>query len=130
VGVAGYKVYRNGRLIAKTQQQVTEEQRRNILAEEAARVGLKPEEIDQAIRSWKDRAKDPYDIGIAALYERNYPQATEQLRKSLKVREEQEATSREKVADAAYFLGQAQYEQGQYAQAADQLSKGFRAEAG
>jgi tetratricopeptide (TPR) repeat protein len=104
---------------ATPQQPVTEEQRKRILEEQAARFGLPAAEIDKAIMAWKERAQDPYDIGIAALYERNYPKAAEQLEKSLKVRKTQEAEFREKVAEAAYFLGQAQYEQGHYAQAAE-----------
>jgi tetratricopeptide (TPR) repeat protein len=104
-------------------QPVTEQQRHNILVAEAMRVGLKPEEVDHAIRIWKERAQDPYDIGIAALYDGNYPKAAEQLAKSLKLREEQEAEFREKVADAAYFLGQALSEQGQYVQATESYRK-------
>jgi tetratricopeptide (TPR) repeat protein len=96
-------------------QSVTEEQRRKILVEASEHFGLKPVEIDQAIKAWKERAQDPYDIGIAALYERNYSKAMAQLETSLKLREEQEVQSREKVAEAAFFLGQARYERGWYA---------------
>ncbi len=104
-------------------QTLSEEQRKIILKEQAERFGLSPEQIDKAIRAWKDSTQDPFDVGIAALYERNYPQATAQLAKSLKLREKQEAESREKVAEASYFLAQSFYEQGRYAEASENYRK-------
>ena len=69
------------------QQPLTEKLRKKILEEQAQRFGLSPKESDQAIRAWKKKAKDPYDIGVAALYERHYRQATEKLTESLRLRE-------------------------------------------
>src|SRR4029434_3134758 len=54
----------------------SEEQRKTVLAELAAGVGLKPDEIDQAIRAYGGKTSDPYEAGVIALYERNYAQAT------------------------------------------------------
>jgi tetratricopeptide (TPR) repeat protein len=103
---------------ATTEQTITEELRRKVLQEQAKRFGFSPKEIDRAIREFSKKAKDPYDVGITALYERNYPQATKKLTESLQFREKKEAEVREDVADAAYFLGQSLYEQDRYKEAA------------
>jgi tetratricopeptide (TPR) repeat protein len=108
------------------QQPLTEEQRKHILGEQAERFGLPAAEIDKAIKAWRERAQDPYDIGIAALYERNYSKAADQLEKALQIRKKQETESREKVVEAAYFLGQTQYEQGHYAQGAESYSEALK----
>jgi tetratricopeptide (TPR) repeat protein len=80
--------------------------------------GLPAEEIDRAIRGWGAKSSDPYDIGLAALYERNYPEATKQLTSSLEAREENLQTAKESVVDAAFFLARSLYEQGFYQRAA------------
>ncbi len=84
----------------------------------AKQYGYTPEEVDKAIRAWGATATDPYDVGVAALYERNYPKATASLQESLKQREEKLATAQKGVADAAFFLGQSLYEQGNYRESA------------
>jgi tetratricopeptide (TPR) repeat protein len=91
----------------------------------AQQYGLKPDEIDQAIRAWADKTTDPYEAGLAALYERNYPKASAQLQDSLKQREEKltadqkkVAEDQQQVADAAFFLGSSLYQQGKYRESA------------
>jgi len=96
-----------------------EEQPEAALATIAKRFGLKPEEIDRAIRAWGQRTEDPYDKGLAALYEKRYPEASTQLAMSFKMRQRAEAAARENAADAAFFLGQSLYEQGKYRQSAE-----------
>ncbi len=93
------------------------------LAAVARHYGLDPKELDKAIRSWE--TTDPYEAGLAALYERNYPAAAEQLRESermlresVRIREGKLAADQSAVADAAFFLGQALYEEGEYREAA------------
>jgi tetratricopeptide (TPR) repeat protein len=80
----------------------------------AKQYGYTPEEVDKAIRAWGVTATDPYDVGVAALYERAYAKATANLQESLKQREEKLATAQKDVADAAFFLGQSLYAQGKY----------------
>jgi tetratricopeptide (TPR) repeat protein len=87
----------------------------------ARQYGLAPEELDQAIRAWDTKTDDPYGAGLKALYERNYPKASDQLQDSLKQREERLAADRrtitldrEEVADASYFLGLSLFGQGKY----------------
>jgi tetratricopeptide (TPR) repeat protein len=104
---------------ATPQQPVMETQRKRALAQQAERFGLSDGDLDKAIRTWKERTEDPYDRGIAALYERNYSGAVEQLEKSFALRTANEAGARDKAGEAAFFLGQALYEQGQYAKAAE-----------
>jgi tetratricopeptide (TPR) repeat protein len=98
--------------------EITDEERKRVLAEQAAAFGLKPEEVDKAIRAWGTKAEDPYDAGLAALYERNYPKAVERLTESLELRRQERAEADAKVAEAAFFLGQTLYEQGNYREAA------------
>ena len=104
---------------------ITEEQRRAVLQAQAAAYGLKPEEIDAAIRGAGQKAPDLYEQGLAALYEKNYPLAAERLGKALAASEKELAeapesereAARERVADRAAFLGGALFEQGRYHEA-------------
>ncbi len=84
----------------------------------AKQFGLTSDDLDKAIRTWGTKTKDPYDVGLAALYARNYDAATNNLKDSLKQREEKFATAQKDVADAACFLGQSLYEQGKYRESA------------
>ena len=69
----------------------------------AKQYGLAPDDVDQAIRTWGAKATDPYEAGLTALYERNYPKASEQLAASLQKREEKLTADQKAVADAASF---------------------------
>ncbi len=94
-----------------------ESQRKQSLDQVAASFGLTPEEVDKAVRAWGEKAKDLYDQGLAALYEKNYAKASLDLAESLKRREENEAKAGQEVADAAFFLGGSLYLQGEYREA-------------
>jgi tetratricopeptide (TPR) repeat protein len=85
----------------------------------AKQYGLSSGDLDKAIRAWGDKTNDPYDVGLAALYARNYDAATSSLQDSLKQREEKLATAQKDVADSAFFLGSSLYEQGKYRKSAD-----------
>jgi tetratricopeptide (TPR) repeat protein len=97
--------------------EITDEERKRVLIEQAAAFGLKPSEVDEAIRAWGDKAQDPYDAGLAALYARNYPLAEKRLEKSLEARRQERDEAQAKVAEAAFFLGSALAEQGKYREA-------------
>lgn len=91
----------------------------------AKQYGMSPYDVDQAIRAWGAKTTDPYEAGLAALYERDLSQASAQLQASLKQREEKLKTDRravaqdrKQVADAAFFLGYSLYEQGKYRKSA------------
>ena len=84
----------------------------------AKQYGYTSEELDKAIRAWGATATDPYDVGVAALYERSYEKATANLQESLRLREQKLATAQKDVADAAFFLGGSLYEQGKYKESA------------
>ena len=64
----------------------------------AKQYGLQPEDLDKAIRAWGAKTTDPYDAGLAALYERNYDKATTDLQTSLSKREEKLASDQNAVA--------------------------------
>ena len=102
---------------------ITDEQRQSALADVAKGYGLSADEIDKAIRAWGAKSKDPYEIGLAALYERNYPVASDQLKKSLEMREAELEKKRAEVANSAFFLGNSLYEQGKYQEAANAYRK-------
>jgi tetratricopeptide (TPR) repeat protein len=93
------------------------------LAAVARQYGLAPDELDQAIRAWGAKTTDPYEAGLAALYERNYPKASEQLANSLRFREEKLAGDRQAVSDASFFLGSSLYEEGKYKESASALQR-------
>ena len=93
------------------------------LAAVAKQYGLSPEDLDQAIRVWGAKATDPYEAGLAALYERNYPKASAQLADSLQKREEKLTADQKAVADAAFFLGLSLYGEGKYKEAATDFQR-------
>jgi tetratricopeptide (TPR) repeat protein len=101
-----------------------DERRQRSLREVAQYYGFAAADVDAAIREWGRKTTDPYEVGLAALYERDYPRAAKQLSDSLEMRKKEEAKAQQaaeqaqaKTADAAFFLGQAMYEQGRYREA-------------
>jgi tetratricopeptide (TPR) repeat protein len=92
-------------------------QRADPLSEIARQFGLKPEEVDQAIRAWGQRVQDPYERALAELYAKEYPAAEKDFADSLRQAEQEETEARSRVADRAAFLGETLYDQGKYAQA-------------
>jgi tetratricopeptide (TPR) repeat protein len=84
----------------------------------AKQYGLDPEDLDKAIRFWGEKTTDPYEAGLAALYQTNYPKASAQLNESLQNREAKLAVDQAAVADAAFFLGQSLYCEGKYRESA------------
>ncbi|MBV9498455.1 MAG: tetratricopeptide repeat protein [Acidobacteriaceae bacterium] len=96
-----------------------EEQLQEARSTISKKFGLKPEEIDQAIREWGEKTEDPYDKGLAALYEKRYPEASAEFAASLDRRKRVEARAQADVVDAALFLGQSLFQQGHYRQSAE-----------
>ena len=88
------------------------------LAAVSKQYGLAPDELDRAIRAWGAKTTDPYEAGLASLYERNYSKASTQLANSLRKREEDLAAGQKAVADAAFFLGSSLWEEGKYRESA------------
>ena len=93
------------------------------LVEVAKRFGLKPGDVDQAIRAWGKRTRDPYERALAELYTKQYPAAEQDFAASLRQAEEEESQVRSKVANRASFLGQTYFKQGKYALAIDAFKK-------
>ena len=84
----------------------------------AKQYGLAPNEVDQAIRAWGAKTTDPYNAGLAALYEKDYPEATLRLSESLNDRMKGLAKTQNETADAAFFLGQSLFREGKYRESA------------
>ncbi len=87
----------------------------------ATQYGLRPDDLDEAIREWGAKTNDPYEAGLAALYERHYPKASAQLQDSLRHRQEDLRRDQKamivdvrKIADAAFFLGVSLFGEGRY----------------
>ena len=104
-------------------EEVSEAEREKVRNEIASEFGLEAGDIDQALRAWGEKAQDPYQKGLAALYEENYARASSLLAESLEARKEQERRAVERVLDAARFLGRALYGQGKYGQAAEAFAE-------
>jgi tetratricopeptide (TPR) repeat protein len=113
----------NKRIEPTKNRQNTKEERATALAEVASEFGVTPEAVDSAIRAWGEKATDPYSKGLAALYEKNYPAATTELRESLRLRESALTRSQIEVTDAAFFLGNSLYDQGEYRDSAQAFQK-------
>jgi tetratricopeptide (TPR) repeat protein len=98
--------------------QASQEDPKANLTAVAKQYGLAADELDRAIRTWGVKATDPYEAGLAALYERSYAKASTQLAESLQKREEKLATDQKDVADTAFFLGLSLYAEGKYRESA------------
>ena len=108
---------------SRLDKQLSEEERQLVLQQQAKDFGLTPEEVDQAIRQWSKKVTDPYQKGLAELYQRNYPKAADLLSDALDRRIKKLQDAQNEVADAADFLGQALFGKGQYRAAADTFKK-------
>jgi tetratricopeptide (TPR) repeat protein len=102
----------------KLKRQISVKERELVLKQQADALGLKPEEVDQAIRDLGRKNKDPYKQGLAALYEKNFATATKLLTQSYEMRKEAAQKADAEYIDAAYQLGNSLYEQENYAEAA------------
>src|SRR5262245_24895196 len=102
-------------------ERTTEEERKTALAEVAHSFGLTPEEADRAIREWSKKAVDPYDKGVIALYQQNYPEATTQLSNSYEMRKSAYEKALAEMVEVAFSLGQSLYGQGRYREAVEKF---------
>jgi tetratricopeptide (TPR) repeat protein len=92
--------------------------RQAALAEQAGKYGFRPHVLDAAIKRWGMKTTDPYEKGLVALYESNYPRASEQLLVSLRARQADLEKSKEQLINATLSNGQSLYEKGDYRSAA------------
>ena len=99
------------------------EQRKRALEEVAKIFGLEPQELDNAIRAWGQKASDPYDRGLAELYTRNYAEATPDLRKSAAIRREKASQAEAELVDADLSLGESLNGEGKYREATEPLTE-------
>jgi tetratricopeptide (TPR) repeat protein len=103
-----------------------EEQATRGLAEVAKRFGVKPEEIDQAIRAWGEKAQDPYDVALAQFYQRNYDAAIPDLEGSRRIRQERALKSVAELVDVDMLLGQSFFWKQEFPKAAETLQEANR----
>ncbi len=83
--------------------------RLSALLEIAELLGLKPKEIDQAIRALPEQTADSYEKGLVALYAQEYPDAIQLLSIFLQMQGKELGNAQESMGremDATFFLGQ------------------------
>jgi tetratricopeptide (TPR) repeat protein len=102
-------------------ERMSEAERKTALAEVARSFGLTPEEADRAIREWSKKAVDPYDKGVIALYQQNYPEATAQLSRSYVMRKSAYEKALAEMVAVTFSLGQSLYGEGRYREAVEKL---------
>lgn len=106
-------------------EEISPEERQAILSEQSAAFGFHIKDVDKAIRARRSRAKTSYEAGLTALYEQNFPLAEQKLTDALASSEKNLQESSAKVAEVASFLGKAQYQQGQYQEAATSFRRAY-----
>ena len=99
------------------------ERRTEALNQVAAAFGLKPNEVELAISSFRTRPQEAYERGMAALFDGDLSAAADALVAAVKEREERFGPNRREPADAAFFLGRTLYEQAKYAESATAYRK-------
>jgi hypothetical protein len=99
--------------------QVSDQEFDLALKMQAKAFGVTPEEVVRAIHVWAAKVKDPYDKGLAALFDKKYAEATNLLTISYELRKE----SVDEFVNAAYFLGQSLWQQGKYKEAVEKLQQ-------
>jgi Flp pilus assembly protein TadD len=82
-----------------------ESNREDALTRVARSFGLKGEEVNEAIRVWKNRAQEPREQALIALYESKYSDASRLFAVSLENDERELKKSQEHVFRDARFLG-------------------------
>jgi tetratricopeptide (TPR) repeat protein len=95
------------------------------LNEVAALFGLTPAQVVAAIRA-SSTSDDPYERGMAALFEGELDEAGDRLTAALKIRETTSASGSRAPADAAFFLAQTLYREGNFTEAADAYRKALK----
>lgn len=105
-------------------QKIADYQRQLIVSNIVTGLGQQLTDIDTAIKKL-GQSQDLYDKGIAALYERDYLKAAQFLNDSLATREQNPNRSTRDIVEAAFFLGNALYEQGKYQQAVKAYQRAF-----
>ena len=101
---------------AKATREARPEDRRGLaLNQVASAFGLDAAQVDAALRAWGEKVGPPYEMGMASLYADKHPEAAERLAAALKAKEQRLEQNQRETADAAFFLGQALYEQAKYA---------------
>lgn len=89
---------------------------RQSLAQQAGQLGFKPKQLASALNRWAKSVTDPYDRGLAALYQQRYAEASRYIAQSI-------ASSAGSRVERYVPLARAEYEQGNYAAAEAALRK-------
>jgi uncharacterized protein YkwD len=85
------------------------------LPQQASQLGFKPKQLASAINRWAHSVRDPYEKGLAAIYQHRYAEATHYITESI--------TSSAGNVLKYVPLARAEYEQGNYSAAEAALRK-------
>jgi tetratricopeptide (TPR) repeat protein len=101
---------------AEKPKDAAEAAREEFLAKKAKELGFSVAELKSAIETWSKAVEDPYQRGLAALYDKRYAEASKYISESLKT---------PKGNDVTHYvqLGAAEYWQGKYAAAESDFRK-------
>jgi len=92
------------------------EAREQFLANQAAALGFSVEELKSALASWSRSVQNPYQKGLAALYNKQYEEAVRYISESI-------GSSDKETVERYVPLSRAQFELGNYAAAESALRK-------
>ena len=109
--------------LTSSDMELSEREREENRREVAEEFGLDPSDIDQALREWGRETENPFEKGLAALYEERYAEASDFLSTSLEIREQKEERETAAALDKARFLGRALYQEGKYLDSATAFQK-------
>jgi tetratricopeptide (TPR) repeat protein len=84
----------------------------------AKEMGVDPSRLDAVLKQLQTSSSDPYERGMASLYNRDNDAAVKQLAAALLKAQQQKPPNPRDISNAAAFLGQAYFNQGKFTFAA------------
>ena len=93
----------------------------------AKEMGVDPDRLEGVLRQLKTSSPEPYERGMASLYQRYYQQAAQDLAAALLKAEQQVPSNPREISNAAVFLGQTYFNQGKYTLASDAYLRAIQA---
>ncbi len=88
--------------------------------ERAAReMGIDPERLESVLQKLQESSPEPYERGMASLYNRDYERAAKQLAEALQKSRQQFPPNPREIANASSFLAQTYFNQAKFEAAAE-----------
>uniref|UniRef100_Q01P12 Tetratricopeptide TPR_2 repeat protein n=1 Tax=Solibacter usitatus (strain Ellin6076) TaxID=234267 RepID=Q01P12_SOLUE len=93
----------------------------------AKEMGVDPDRLEAVLRRLRTESPEPYERGMANLYQRDYQQAAQDLAAALLKAEQQVPPNPREISNAAAFLGQTYFNQGRYTLASNAYLRAIQA---